>query len=109
MCMPMIRCLSPFKGGTKLPVGNRLYHFLPNESGHAVADVLEQDVDTVLSIGAGYQKYSGQPAPSDDLDDSEGGMPEVFDEPNPAFAQPTDTEFKVGTAKPPRMKRAAAA
>lgn len=56
--MPLIRCLTPFPGGTKLQCNGRMYHFLPNDQNHFVADVNEKDERTVLSIGAGYQPYN---------------------------------------------------
>lgn len=68
--MPLIQCLTPFKKGTKLPVGNRIYHFLPNNRRDYVADVMEQDVQTVLSISQGYQLYEGEgPLPGHEVPD----------------------------------------
>jgi hypothetical protein len=54
-----IRCLSPFVGGTRQPCeGGRSYHFLPNEHGHYVAEVIrDDDYEKILSIGAGFQPY----------------------------------------------------
>jgi ABC-type Na+ efflux pump permease subunit len=51
--------MTPFPGGTKLPCeGGRIYHFLPNEHNHYVAEVLnDKDYDAILSISQGYQPY----------------------------------------------------
>ena len=94
--MPLIRCLSSFPGGTQLPVGDRIYHFVRNRQGHHVADVLEKDVWTVLSIGAGYQLYDAQvaaaeaPAPErttpKTVRKETGG--DTFEEKTSAFLQP---------------------
>jgi hypothetical protein len=65
----VIRTLSPFPGGTKLPCGQRLYHFLPNHLGHYTTEVEDADVQKILSIGAGYQLYS------DDADLARSTMP----------------------------------
>lgn len=48
------------KQGTVLPCGGRTYQFSPNGRGHYVAEVLEVDVPTVLSISAGYRLYKYQ-------------------------------------------------
>lgn len=54
-----IQCLSPFKGGTTQPCENgRVYHFLPNEHGDYVAEVLnDRDYENILSISKGFQPY----------------------------------------------------
>lgn len=58
-----IETLSPMKGGTQLPYGGALYHFTPNELGHFVAEVADdQHYDAILSIGAGYRPYPAQDA-----------------------------------------------
>jgi hypothetical protein len=65
--MPLIQCLTPFPGGTKLPHRDRVYHFVRNPVGAYVADVMERDVEAVLSISAGYVRYDEDHAkPSDE-------------------------------------------
>jgi hypothetical protein len=57
----IVQTLSPLsKLGTTLPVGGRSYHFTPNDKGDYTAEILEQDVGTVLGISAGYQLYRDQ-------------------------------------------------
>jgi hypothetical protein len=68
MSLVALRCLTPFPQGTHLNVNGRRYHFAFNEHHHAVAYVLEQDVSTILSIGAGYQAYNEDDAASADDD-----------------------------------------
>jgi hypothetical protein len=46
--------------GTELKVGSRMYHFTPNQRGDYVAEVVDKDVDTILSISAGYIVYAHQ-------------------------------------------------
>lgn len=49
--------------GTTLPVGGRSYHFTPNMRGDYVAEVMDEDVDVVLSISEGYQIYEHDDRP----------------------------------------------
>jgi hypothetical protein len=57
----LIQTVRPLsREGTRLPVGGRSYHFTPNRRGDYVAEVVDVDVDTVLSISAGYKIYPHQ-------------------------------------------------
>jgi hypothetical protein len=57
----IIKTLRPLsKDGTRLPVGGRTYHFTPNRRGDYVAEVVDVDVETVLSISKGYEVYDDQ-------------------------------------------------
>ena len=57
----LIQTVRPLsREGTRLPVGGRSYHFTPNRLGDYVAEVMDVDVDTVLSISAGYRIYENQ-------------------------------------------------
>lgn len=57
----LIQTVRPLsRDGTRLPVGGRSYHFTPNARGDYVAEIVDVDVPTVLSISAGYQIYPYQ-------------------------------------------------
>jgi len=57
----LIQTVRPLsREGTRLPIGGRTYHFTPNRLGDYVAEIVDVDVDTVLSISAGYQIYAMQ-------------------------------------------------
>ena len=57
----LIQTLHPLTvKGTQLPVGGRSYQFTRNHRGDYVAEVLNVDVDRILSISAGYQVYDHQ-------------------------------------------------
>lgn len=64
MSTKIIQTMRPLsKAGTELPVGGRTYHFTPNARGDYIAEVVDKDVPTVLSISAGYQLYPYQNEP----------------------------------------------
>jgi hypothetical protein len=109
--MVKMRCLTPFPMGTRLPVGSRMYHFQFNARGHAVADVAEEDVGTILSIGAGYQVYDAAAAtPSiDDQDDESDIMVEHTDAfLRPASSPPRGADAQASMAAPAFLQASSA-
>lgn len=95
-----LRCLTPFPQGTHQTVNGRHYHFAFNEKGHAVAQVLEQDASTILSIGAGYQVYDEQLADDDDtiFEESTATTTDAktgaLEEHSNVYLKPTETTFR---------------
>lgn len=66
----LIQTVHPLSAkGTTLEVGGRSYHFTPNRLGDYVAEVVDVDVDTILSISAGYKLYGKdeRPLPGGDI------------------------------------------
>jgi len=97
----MLRCLTPFPQGTSQSVNGRKYHFAFNDLGHAVAQVLAEDVPAILSIGAGYIRYDEQD--KSDVDNVilphkkvVAPLPEgdAFEEKTGTYLAPTKTTFK---------------
>lgn len=97
----MLRCLTPFPQGTSQSVNGRKYHFSFNDLGHAVAQVLPEDVPAILSIGAGYIRYDEQD--KSDVDNVilphrkvVAPLPEgdAFEEKTGTYLAPTKTTFK---------------
>lgn len=128
--MPLIRCMRPFKTnkGHQLPCNGISYNFLPNKYGHYVANVRDEDVLTVLSIGQGYQRYDeakaaaefktrlgAERASGEDAGEDEDDVVVIAQDPTEegeavtamsnAYLRPSTTEFKGGGRKPDNTVR----
>ncbi len=61
----LIECKIKRDGGSKVPIGNKEYHFIPLTDGAHVADVQDEDHEArFLSISEAYRAYKGSETPT---------------------------------------------
>lgn len=86
----IIECLLKRLGGSHVELGDKVYHFAPNDKEHHVCAVEQEDhISTLLAIPEGYRQYGAKAEPTINLSKLQAGSADPIDNGGQAAATTT--------------------